>query len=54
LLNLRWRDVDLDTAEVRITGSAAVIGGQRVEGRPRAAGPAPSVPTPEPPLTTDS
>ena len=32
LLNLRWRDVDLDLAEVRITGSAAVIAGQRVEG----------------------
>ena len=32
LLNLRWRDVDLDAAEVRITGSAAVIGGQRIEG----------------------
>ena len=32
LLNLRWRDVDLDGAEVRITGSAAVIGGQRIEG----------------------
>jgi integrase len=32
LLNLRWRDVDLDLAEVRITGSAAVIGGQRIEG----------------------
>jgi integrase len=32
LLNLRWRDLDLDAAEVRITGSAAVIGGQRIEG----------------------
>jgi len=32
LLNLRWRDVDLDLAEVRITGSAAVIAGQRIEG----------------------
>ncbi len=32
LLNLRWRDIDLDLAEVRITGSAAVIGGQRIEG----------------------
>lgn len=26
------RDVDLDLGEVRITGSAAVIAGQRVEG----------------------
>ena len=32
LLNLRWEHVDLDRAEVRIAGSAAVIGGQRVEG----------------------
>jgi integrase len=32
LLNLRWRDIDLDLAEVRVTGSAAVIGGQRIEG----------------------
>ena len=32
LLNLRWRHIDLDALEVRITGSAAVIGGQRVEG----------------------
>ena len=32
LLNLRWRDIDLDLAEVRITGSTAVIGGQRIEG----------------------
>ena len=32
LLNLRWRDVDLDLGEVRITGSAAVIAGQRIEG----------------------
>jgi integrase len=32
LLNLRWRDIDLDAPEVRITGSAAVIAGQRVEG----------------------
>jgi len=32
LLNLRWRDIDLDLGEVRITGSAAVIAGQRVEG----------------------
>ena len=27
LLNLRWRNIDLDLGEVRITGSAAVIGG---------------------------
>ena len=32
LLNLRWRNIDLDRGEVRITGSAAVIGGQRIEG----------------------
>jgi hypothetical protein len=32
LLNLRWRDVDLAAAEIRITGSAAVVGGQRIEG----------------------
>jgi integrase len=32
LLNLRWRDTDLDAQEVRITGSAAVIAGQRIEG----------------------
>lgn len=32
LLNLRWEQVDLDSSEVRITGSAAVIGGQRIEG----------------------
>ena len=32
LLNLRWRDIDLDGGEVRITGSAAVIAGQRIEG----------------------
>jgi integrase len=32
LLNLRWRDLDLDHGQVRITGSAAVIGGQRIEG----------------------
>jgi integrase len=32
LLNLRWEHVDLDSSEVRITGSAAVIGGQRIEG----------------------
>ncbi len=32
LLNLRWQDIDLDLAEIRITGSAAVIAGQRIEG----------------------
>jgi integrase len=32
LLNLRWRDIDVDAPEVRITGSAAVIAGQRIEG----------------------
>ncbi|MGO9077896.1 MAG: tyrosine-type recombinase/integrase [Streptosporangiaceae bacterium] len=32
LLNLRWHDIDLARAEVRITGSAAVIAGQRIEG----------------------
>jgi integrase len=32
LLHLRWRDIDLDHAEVRISGSAAVIAGQRIEG----------------------
>jgi integrase len=32
LLNLRWRDVDLVSAEVHINGSAAVIGGTRIEG----------------------
>ena len=32
LLNLRWRDVDLARAEIRINGSAAVIGGTRIEG----------------------
>ncbi len=32
LLNLRWRDIDLDAPEIRITGSAAVIAGQRIEG----------------------
>ena len=32
LLNLRWRDVDLARPEIRISGSAAVIGGIRIEG----------------------
>jgi hypothetical protein len=29
---MRWEHIDLDRAEVRIVGSAAVIGGQRIEG----------------------
>lgn len=32
LLNLRWSDVDLDAGEVTISGSAAFIDGERVEG----------------------
>jgi integrase len=32
LLYLRWDHVDLDGSEIRITGSTAVIGGQRIEG----------------------
>ena len=32
LLNLRWRDVDLAAHQVRISGSAAVVGGARIEG----------------------
>ena len=32
LLNLRWQDVDLELSEVRISGSAAVLAGQRIEG----------------------
>jgi integrase len=32
LLNLRWRDIDLASAEVNISGSTAVIGGARIEG----------------------
>ncbi|MET8161812.1 tyrosine-type recombinase/integrase [Sphaerisporangium sp. NPDC005289] len=32
LLNLRWRDIDLDVPEVRIKGSSSVIDGKRVEG----------------------
>jgi integrase len=32
LLNLRWHDADLASAEVHISGSAAVIGGTRIEG----------------------
>jgi integrase len=42
LLNLRWRDIDLDVPEVRITGSAAVIAGQRIEGTRQGAGRCPS------------
>ncbi len=32
LLNLRWRDIDLEFPQIRITGSAAVIAGKRIEG----------------------
>jgi integrase len=32
LLNLRWRDINLASAEVHISGSTAVIGGTRIEG----------------------
>jgi integrase len=32
LLNLRWRDVDLASGEIQISGSTAVIGGTRIEG----------------------
>ncbi|GGT33161.1 tyrosine-type recombinase/integrase [Nonomuraea spiralis] len=32
LLNLRWTDVDLDKPQIHITGTAAVIDRQRVEG----------------------
>ena len=32
LLNLRWQDIDLVAPEIRITGSAAVIAGKRIEG----------------------
>ena len=32
LLNLRWKDVDLDGKKITITGSTAVIGGERVNG----------------------
>jgi integrase len=32
LLNLRWRDIDLASAEINISGSTAVIGGTRIEG----------------------
>jgi integrase len=32
LLNLRWTDVDLDAKKVTISGSTAVIGGERING----------------------
>jgi integrase len=32
LLNLRWRDVDLDGRQITITGSAAFVAGERIEG----------------------
>jgi integrase len=32
LVNLRWRDIDLAACEVHITGSAAIVGGTRIEG----------------------
>ena len=32
LLNLRWKDIDLDGKKITITGSTAVIGGERVNG----------------------
>jgi integrase len=32
LLNLRWKDIDLGSKKVAITGSTAVIGGERVNG----------------------
>jgi integrase len=32
LLNLRWADVNLDGRQITITGSTAVVGGQRIEG----------------------
>lgn len=32
LLNLHWADIDLDGKQVAITGSTAVIGGQRIDG----------------------
>ena len=31
LLNLRWTDIDLDAKRITITGSTAVIGGERVK-----------------------
>jgi integrase len=32
LLNLRWTDVDLDAKKIAISGSTAVIGGERING----------------------
>jgi integrase len=32
VLNLRWPDIDMDGKKVTITGSTAVIGGERVNG----------------------
>jgi integrase len=32
LLNMRWADIDLDAKKITITGSTAVIGGERVNG----------------------
>jgi integrase len=32
LLNLRWTDIDLDAKKITITGSTAVIGGERING----------------------
>jgi integrase len=32
LLNLRWRDVDLDGKQITIAGSAAFVAGERIEG----------------------
>ena len=32
LLNLQWQDIDLDVKKITITGSTAVIGGERVNG----------------------
>ena len=32
LLNLRWADVDLDAKKITISGSTAVIGGERING----------------------
>ncbi|MGI5161360.1 tyrosine-type recombinase/integrase [Microbispora sp. CA-102843] len=32
LCNLRWADVDLDSPQIRLTGSSAVVEGERIEG----------------------
>src|SRR5215467_14890404 len=32
LLNLRWADIDLDANKITISGSTAVVGGQRING----------------------